>query len=123
MHIERSVLRLFYRLCIPAGGQLSHKTLVKEWAGLSRRRGDLDEALRRLVALCYLESERTPLGEELRLTLAGHEYAHQLFAHPLREWLQQAREAWNGWQRRFRASAAPPLRHRRLQDRVAPTLL
>lgn len=124
MNLDKEVLRVFRRLRIAPDHGLSQGMLVKEWARLSLRRRDLDVALRRLMALCYLRQEKTPDGDMLYVTPVGQEYADELFQNPLVELWQRVSAQWQAlWRSRPAATDTDyPARRRRLADRIAPTV-
>jgi hypothetical protein len=123
MDVEKAVFRIFRRLRIPAGGQLRQAMLVKEWTHTSLRRRDLDACLKRLTAMCYLNTERSPEGEVLVLTPIGHDYMEELLKGPFHDLRQRLRLRWAALIRRSPdIDVVRPPPRRRLSDRVTPTL-
>jgi len=122
MNLEKAVLRIFRNLRIASGGGLRHSMLVKEWAQMSLRRGDLDATVKRMAALCYLRPERTPEGEVVYLTSAGYEYAEHLFDQPMQNLLLQLSLKLGALMRQHTNTEKRPQARRRLADRVSPSL-
>jgi hypothetical protein len=123
MDVDKAVFRIFRRLRIPVGGSLRHNMLVKEWAHTSLRRRDLDNSLKRLMALCYLNPERTPEGDVIHLTPVGYEYMNHLLRGPFHDLRQRLKLKWAALTR----SGAPidvvrPAPRRRISDRISPSL-
>lgn len=123
LDLEKAVLRIFFKLRMPAGRALSLHMLVKEWAGASLRRRDLESSLKRLVALMYLRPERTPDGEMLFLTPAGHEYVEHLFEGAMHNLLLGLRLKLLSLARGPRTEITLPPPRRRIADRIAPSLI